>query len=178
MPIHFVAWHATMLRYGIDFDEEHFYELGGVPTDKIITILADMAGLKLDAKAIAHEKELEYAKTIEQLTPVSAVVEIARQHRGVIPMAVATGGERWIAEKSLRKIGVLDWFNAIVTADDVTNHKPHPDVYLLAASRLKVDPKTCCAYEDTDIGLESARRAGMTTIDVRTMYTPRRITKK
>ena len=177
MPTHYIAWRATMRKHGIEFDEELFYELGGVPTNKIVALLSKQSGIELDANKVAHEKELAYAEALYSLQPVVPVVAIAKAHRGRLPMGVATGGERWIAEKSLRQIGVFEWFDAIVAADDVKNHKPHPEVYLEAAHRLKVDPKDCCAYEDTDIGMESARGAGMTVVDVRSLYTPRRIGK-
>ena len=64
----------------------------------------------------------------------------------------------------------------MVCAEDVTHHKPAPDIFLEAARRLSVAPQECLVYEDTDPGLEAARRAGMKSIDVRTFYKPRRIT--
>ena len=59
------------------------------------------------------------------------------------------------------------WLSALVAAEDVTRPKPAPDTYLLAAELLKVDPRRCRAFEDTDLGLESARAAGMEAIDIR-----------
>jgi HAD superfamily hydrolase (TIGR01509 family) len=60
----------------------------------------------------------------------------------------------------------------VVGSGDVARHKPAPDVYLEAASRLAVDPARCVAFDDADGGLESARRAGMTVVDVRTIWQP------
>ncbi|MEX0741287.1 MAG: HAD hydrolase-like protein, partial [Phycisphaeraceae bacterium] len=57
MPGHYISWQTTMQRYGITFTEARFYQLGGVPTVKIIEMLADEAGLTLDAAAVAMEKE-------------------------------------------------------------------------------------------------------------------------
>jgi HAD superfamily hydrolase (TIGR01509 family) len=70
---------------------------------------------------------------------------------------------------TLRQIGVLEWFPVIVGAEDTVKHKPEPDVFLEAARRLQVAPDDCTVYEDTDLGIEAARRAGMRWIDVRTM---------
>ncbi len=69
--------------------------------------------------------------------------------------------------RSLEALGITDWFGAIVAAEDTARHKPEPDVFLEAARRLNADPATCTVYEDTDIGLEAARRAGMRAVDVR-----------
>ncbi|HEX4608664.1 MAG TPA: HAD-IA family hydrolase, partial [Urbifossiella sp.] len=64
-------------------------------------------------------------------------------------------------------LGIREWFNATVTAEDTARHKPEPDVFLEAARRLGVPPGACVVFEDTDIGLEAARRAGMAGVDVR-----------
>lgn len=90
---------------------------------------------------------------------------------------MATGAERWLAERVLDQIGVRGWFDAIVCGDEVERAKPDPQTYLAAAHRLGVRPDRCRVYEDTDLGLESARRAGMETVDVRNLYAPPRITE-
>jgi HAD superfamily hydrolase (TIGR01509 family) len=72
-----------------------------------------------------------------------------------------------VVEKTLDQIGVLELFSTVVGADDTERHKPEPDVYLEAARRLDVNPKLCVVFEDTDLGLEAARRADMIGIDIR-----------
>ena len=91
-------------------------------------------------------------------------------------MAVATGATRDICNKVLRHLGAADWFDAKVSSDDVPTHKPEPDIFLEAARQLGVDPYNCRVYEDTDPGIEAARRAGMEFVDVRSFYKPRRVT--
>jgi len=91
---------------------------------------------------------------------------------------VASGGYRDIILAQLERIGCADWFDAIVTAEDTKRHKPEPDVFLEAARRLNVRPEHCRVYEDADLGIEAARRAGMECVDVRQLHTPRRITPR
>ncbi len=167
MPVHYVCWRQTMARHGIEFGEERFYALGGVPSDKIVALLAAEAGLTLDAALVAEEKEQAFLETLHLLKPIAAVVEIARLHRGQKKMAVASGGMRYIVERQLAQIGVSDWFDTIVAAEDTARHKPEPDVFLEAARRLGVAPQHCEVYEDSDLGIEAARRAGMRWVDVR-----------
>lgn len=167
MPVHYVCWRQTMARHGIEFGEERFYALGGVPSDKIVSLLAAEAGLTLDATLVANEKEQAFLDTLHLLQPIAAVVEIARLHRGQKKMAVASGGFRHIVEKQLAQIGVSDWFDTVVAAEDTARHKPEPDVFLEAARRLGVAPRHCEVYEDSDLGIEAARRAGMHWVDVR-----------
>ncbi len=168
MPAHFRAWQNVLRPYNIPFPEERFYALGGVPTSKIAVILLQDAGrTDLDPVAITHAKEQGFVDVMQSVQPVQKVVDIARAHRGQMPMAVASGSQGYIVRQTLAIIGVLDWFDTIVAAEDTTRHKPEPDVFLEAAHRLKVAPEICTVYEDTDLGLEAARRAGMVGVDIR-----------
>lgn len=170
MPGHLVAWQSTLGRYGIDFPEQHFYALGGVPTVKIIEMLCEETGIALDAAAVALEKERAFHEvSLAAVKPLEPVVAIARKYRGRMPMAVATGSAGWSARAVLTHINILDWFDTLVAAEDTDKHKPHPDVFLEAARRLATPPDRCCAFEDTDAGIESATRAGMDVVDVRTL---------
>jgi HAD superfamily hydrolase (TIGR01509 family) len=171
MPVHFGVWQTFAARYGLSFPEERFYSLGGVPTPKIAAMLIAEAGLTLDPVALAKEKEQAYVDGLLsgalQLRPIDAIVAIARQRRGEGPMAIGSGSSRRLVTHTLQTLGITDWFGAVVTADDTARHKPDPDVFLEAARLLGAAPSFCTVYEDTDLGLEAARRAGMTGIDVR-----------
>lgn len=169
MPLHYVAWQQTLQRYGIEFPEERFYALGGVPTDKIIRILCEEQGVSGDVVQIAAEKEAAFLLTLADVTANEPVCAIARQHHGKLPMAVASGGIRSVVIDQLVKIEMHDYFATVVAAEDTRRHKPEPDVFLEAARRLGVEPSGCVVFEDTDIGLLAARRAGMDAVDVRTL---------
>lgn len=167
MPAHFRAWTATLSRYGLNFSEERFYEWGGVPSYRIVTLLAQEQGIAVHAHSVSLEKEQAFLQHLEAVKPIDPVVDIAREHRGRLPMAVASGGPRMVVSRVLTQLGIIDWFAAVITSEDTVRHKPEPDVFLEAARRLGVEPAGCVVYEDTDIGLEAARRAGMRGIDVR-----------
>ena len=171
MPAHFVAWSTVARRHGLSFPEDRFYSLGGVPTAKIAAMLVTEAGLSIDPVEVAREKEKAYVDGLlapgAVIQPIPAVLEIARRRRGEGPMAVASGSVRRLVDRTLAGLGIADWFQAVVTAEDTPRHKPEPDVFLEAARRLDADPPRCTVYEDTDIGLEAARRAGMEAVDVR-----------
>lgn len=169
MPLHWRAWQAVTRRHGIRFTEEEFYALGGVPSRKILGRLSAEQGLALDPVAVSKEKEQAYLDLIGHIQPVPEVVAIANEFRGRLPLAVATGGTRDVVGLGLDRLGIGGWFAALVSSEDVTRHKPAPDTFLLAASRLGVAPQLCRAYEDTDLGLEAIRAAGMEAVDVRTM---------
>jgi len=169
MPTHFIAWTRSMEAHGIQFPEERFYALGGVPAVNVIDMLAREQGVRVDAVKLAAEKEALFLELLEEVRPVLPVKAIAEFHREHIPMAIATGSEKWVAEKILRALGIYEWFGAIVGADCIENPKPAPDVYLRAAELIGVDPRRCHAFEDTKLGMEAARRAGMEVVDINTL---------
>jgi len=176
MPSHYEAWSTILERYGLEMSEDRFYALGGWPTHRVADLLISESGRSLDALQISIEKESLFSETLHLVQPIEHTTSVARKHRGSIPLAVATGATRDICQLILNQLEIHDWFDAVVSADEVERHKPNPDVFLEAARRLGVQPKNCVVYEDTDPGLEAARRAGMAHIDVRQFYTPRRVT--
>jgi beta-phosphoglucomutase-like phosphatase (HAD superfamily) len=167
MPAHYRAWLDCLRPHGISFAEERFYALGGVPSSAIARLLCQGAVPPIDIPGLVRAKEDAFLVQLPAIAPIARVVDVARAGRGVVPMAVASGGRRSIVERTLRQIGVLDWFDAVITAEDTTRHKPEPDIFLEAARRLGVGPSACLVYEDSDQGLEAARRAGMRAVDVR-----------
>ncbi|HXA45313.1 MAG TPA: HAD-IA family hydrolase [Candidatus Angelobacter sp.] len=170
MPLHWSAWQIIANKYKLHFPEDRFYSLGGVPSRDIIKMLAEEQGLTLDYVAAAHEKENAYLPLMAQVEPVQAVVEIARAHYGKIPMAVASGGTQPVIIGVLEHLKIRHWFDAVVTSEMVTHQKPAPDIFLEAARRIGVDPKYCRAYEDTELGLQAIRSAGMEAVDARKLY--------
>jgi HAD superfamily hydrolase (TIGR01509 family) len=82
-------------------------------------------------------------------------------------MAVASGGSQPIIVQVLEHLKIRCLFNSVVTSEMVKNQKPAPDIFLEAAKRIGVEPKFCRAYEDTELGLQAIRAAGMEAVDVR-----------
>jgi len=169
MPLHWRAWQMITRRHDLHFPEDRFYALGGVPSRDILKMLAEEQGRPLDYIAVAHEKENAYLPLMSEVEPIHAVVEIARTNFGKIPMAVASGGTQAIIVQVLEHLKIRQLFDAVVTSEMVKNQKPAPDIFLEAARRIGVEPQFCRAYEDTELGLQAIRSAGMEAVDVRTL---------
>src|SRR5216683_6184001 len=167
MPLHWQAWQVITARHRLHLPEDRFYSLGGVPSRDILKILSTEQGVPVDHLAVAREKEAEYLPLIAQVEPIKMVVSIARENYGKLPLAVASGGTGRIIVQVLDHLGIRHLFGAIVTSEDVVNQKPAPDIFLEAARRIGVPPQFCRAYEDTDLGMDAIRAAGMEAIDVR-----------
>jgi beta-phosphoglucomutase-like phosphatase (HAD superfamily) len=173
MPLHWRAWQVIAARYHIHFPRDRFYSLGGVPSRDILRLLSAEQGLALDHLAVAREKEAEYLPLIAQVEPINTVVGVARQNYGRIPLAVASGGTRKSIGQVLEHLGLEHLFRTVVTSEDIVRQKPAPDIFLEAARRLGVPPQCCRAYEDTDLGMEAIRAAGMEAVDVRQLLSKR-----
>ncbi len=161
MPLHYKAWRMALKKHNAEFSEALFYELGGVPTDKIVEILNERHGHSMPVKETAAFKDELFKQLIPQTLPIEPVVELVHQFHGVKPLAVASGGTREIVTKILGALGILDRFQAVVTTEDCRRGKPAPDPFLEAARRLNVAPEKCLVFEDTTAGIEAAKAANM-----------------
>ena len=167
MPLHWRAWQMITMRHELHFPQDRFYALGGVPSRDILKMLADEQRKPLDHIAVAHEKENAYLPLMLEVQPIHEVVDIAKANYGKIPMAVASGGTQPIIVQVLEHLKIRHMFDAVVTSEMVKNQKPAPDIFLEAARRIGVEPQFCRGYEDTDLGMQAIRAAGMDAVDVR-----------
>ena len=164
MPLHYIAWKTALAEWGCPFPEELFYAWGGKPVDEIISTLNTMHGLNMPVEQVGIRKENIYFDLLPQLKVVHEVLEHIEAQYGRIPFAVVSGGRRESIVRSLTTVNLLDRFQTIVGADDYVNSKPAPDAFLIAAERLGVAPKDCLVFEDTDLGIQAAKAAGMASV--------------
>lgn len=168
MPAHFEAWCEALALYGAGgvFKEDVFLAMGGRPTRDIVVELNDEYDLHLDPEAVAFAKREAFLRRLGSVTLIDEVASFADSLRGKLPMAIASGGSRMVVEKTLRIVGVSDWFDEVVTADDVVEGKPAPDIFIEAARLLGISPDRCLVLEDAPAGILAAQRAGMQVIAI------------
>jgi HAD superfamily hydrolase (TIGR01509 family) len=170
MPLHYRAWDQAMRRVGLKgpLDEDLFYSLGGVPTQRVAQLIGEHYGLVLDPLKVMEEKEQLYLELIPEAKLIEPVVEFARKISATRPLAIATGGTPDIAIPALVKSGLRELFPIVVTPLDVApgRGKPAPDMFLLAAEKMGVDPKRCLVFEDAEPGIQGAIAAGMKVVRV------------
>jgi HAD superfamily hydrolase (TIGR01509 family) len=167
MQLHRIVWHQIFGRYGFEMTDEWWEEYANVAVGPFVRAVIPDADDALAMQLLEEGNQL-FLEALHLLEPIEHVVAIARENHGRLPMAVVTGGFREVIVPTLDSVGITDMFDPIVTADDVVDSKPAPDLYLRAAALLGVDPGQCVAYEDSEIGMASARAAGVgTVIDIR-----------
>ena len=175
MPLHYNAWKAVLAEWNCEYPEDVFYAWGGKPVRNIIADLNEINGLEMPIEAVATRKESLYLAQLPQLKAIPEVLELIEAEYGRIPFAVVSGSTRDSVVGSLTVLGLLEKFDAIVSADDYKRGKPAPDGYLMAAARLGVAPADCLVFEDTEMGIEAATAAGMASVKVATSLERRRL---
>lgn len=93
-------------------------------------------------------------------------VELVRQLHGQAPLAVASGSPLVCIESAMESLGIRQCFDALLTSELVSRGKPHPDIFLVAARKLNVEPSDCVVFEDSLIGTQAGKAAGMQVICV------------
>lgn len=169
MPLHYRAWNASFAHHGAPWawTEELFYASAGIPDREIVRGLNERWGAEISAESI-HEYKLHwYFERMNELKPVEAVAEqVRRCHRAGAPVSVASGSDRSLVESSLEFTGLRHFFDIIITPADVARGKPAPDMFLLAAERMGVEPARCLVFEDGQAGITAAVAAGMQCVFV------------
>jgi beta-phosphoglucomutase family hydrolase len=172
MPWHYQAWQKACLKFGIVMDTAFLQAHTGAPGWKIAEEVIAINGKTgiVSPEDIMSVKLEEFFAIQHNVTPIEPVTALVQKYHGKLPMSVGTGGHREAVEKTLEIVGIREYFDIIVTANDVTHHKPHPETFLRCAELMGVAPEVCEVFEDGDLGIEAARRAGMIATDVRTWY--------
>lgn len=166
MPLHYVAWKTVLAEWGCEFPEDLFYAWGGMPVAEIISTLNERNGLKMPVEEVHCRKEAMYYERLPELRAVPEVLEHIEASHGRVPFAVVSGSTRDSVIASLTSLGLLDRFDTLVCAGEYNRSKPDPEPFLLAAERLGVAAERCLVFEDTEMGIQAAKAAGMASVKV------------
>ena len=169
--LHYVAWRALALDLGIDFNESHNEQLKGLSRmDSLERILA-MSTDQFDAqekRRMAERKNAHYLALGEKMTPADLLpgaleaLDAARSAGFRIALASASKN----AVLVLERLGIARAFDHVVDSNHIQNSKPHPEVFLAAASALGVQPHDCVGIEDAVGGVQAIHAAGMFSVGV------------
>ena len=173
MPLHYRSWQDTAARFSFSFPEERFYRLAGIPAEGILETLERENDRTLDRAAVLACKTELFLQHLPRTELIEPALNLVRRYHGVLPLAIGTGGKRDVVMRTLELHNLVRYFPVVITADDVSHHKPHPETFLLAAARLGVPPEKCTVIEDGDQGITAAGLAGMRVIDIRPLRWPK-----
>jgi len=165
---HKMIWdsvNAVLEKKGVHLNEEEINLYVGKSFKDDIAAWNSIYGLSLELKSFTDEVwalELEYLKKMQPDKGLVAMLDDLKSHN--VPMAVGTSSQRFRVDIILDYLGLQNYFSAVVSANDVTKHKPEPDLFLTAASRLSMPPEKCIVIEDAASGIEAAKRGKMKSV--------------
>jgi beta-phosphoglucomutase family hydrolase len=166
--LHEFSWTATLQRYGIPIDRVLMRSLAGVPTKATLERLVKQfdCDVGADADEMNEFKEHCVREHLHRYVKATALIDVVKKYHGKKPMAVGTGANTAEALLVLEQCGLRQYFDTVVGADQVSNPKPAPDTFLRCAELLGVNVTQCVVFEDSQLGLQAAARAGMAGVDV------------
>jgi beta-phosphoglucomutase family hydrolase len=167
-PYHCQSWQYVFKKQGHNFTEEDFQHVFGQRNDTIIRKTLNRPLTQAEVDAIAKDKEEYFREVVRQhLKPFPGVVELLKNLKdNDIASAIASSAPMENIRLILGGLGIEEYFQAIVFGREVTEGKPSPQCFLLAAKKLGVDPRGCIGIEDAVAGVEAVKRAGMHCIAV------------
>jgi len=165
------AWEILAKEISKPLPDGHFLLGFGKKNQVIIPEILGWATDPTTITSLSNRKEEIYRELVQasgiHVLPGARELLAALLEAG-IPRSIGSSTPRANLDAIFAATGLDAFFDAIACGDDVTHGKPAPDIFLLAAQRLHIPPADCLVIEDAHVGLEAARRAGMTTLAVAT----------
>jgi len=157
--------------YGTEVRPEDFRPFVGTGDERYVEGVAEQYGVTIDTAAAVECRKQNFFRLLrdEPLPAMPGVIELVQAARAArdVKVAIATSGNQDKQFPVIEGTGLqLDWFDAVITGDDVTKKKPDPQIYLVTADRLQVAPERCVVFEDAPAGVASAKAAGMQCVAV------------
>jgi len=165
-------------EFGIEYTSNDYAELIGRAAPDSTKIMTAQLGGKQPFKQVMHRVDALLDESTSHFPLKAGAYEIIQYfHKQHIPCGVASSSYQQVIKHRLSNVGVLDYFTAITSGDEVKRGKPHPDIYLLAIKKLGLDPKDCIAFEDSELGALAAITAGLNVVVVPDLKQPTKFVK-
>jgi beta-phosphoglucomutase family hydrolase len=178
-PYHLMAWQEVFQKRGLNYSDDDFKRNFGKRNDKIVQIVTGGSLSSTEVDAIVVEKETTFRQNIAaNLESLPGAVELIRELKGYgIKTALASSAPIENVQLVIQGLRLEDCFDAVVWGREVTEGKPSPQGFLLAAKRLGVEPKSCVVIEDSVAGVTAAKRAGMKCLAVTNTHPGEKLTE-
>lgn len=163
-PYHFKADIDTMAEYGVIKGQKFYESFAGTLTADRMRTLKEMFGLDVPVEEMTIKRENMILDIMgkEDIKPVSGIPEFLRsiEEKG-LTTAVASSSDYKLINLILDRLKIAQYFDSVTSGSDVKRGKPSPDVFLLAAERIGIEPSECLVVEDSENGVKAAKSAGM-----------------
>lgn len=159
---------SFLVKLGVQDSGEIVYNFKGLGSKEVSRIIIETFNLDHDIDEmtkISRHAYIEHLNDLAELPSIPGAVELVKNlAKAGHPLALASAASSKRIEMFLNKLDLTDYFKIIASGEDVERTKPAPDIFLLAARKLGVDPKECVVIEDAANGVTAAKAAGMKCI--------------
>ena len=168
----FVCWQNIYREHGFDFPHERWGTIiggSGHSNFDAAQYLVDLSQGRLDSASLRARNHLESHEMIMNQGPLPGVLDYLRDAKRLgLKLAIASSSPHSWVDEHAKRIGVFDYFDEVIAADDVAlgRTKPNPDLFLTALNRLKVPKEAAIVFEDSPNGVKAANRAGIFVVAV------------
>jgi len=172
MPYHVKAWHRILNELGANITMERMKQECYGKNHELLERIFPGRFTEEEKNRMSLEKEKQYQKEFKpQLQLIKGLDDFLHQtHKAGIKMAIGSAAIMFNIDFVLDGLNIRHYFNALVSADNVTDSKPDPETWLKCAEKLNVAPEECLVFEDVPKGVEAAQNAGMDTVVITTMH--------
>jgi HAD superfamily hydrolase (TIGR01509 family) len=172
-PFHHRKWMDLLRAHGIPFDEQELRKIVLGPANDVI--FRRFLGEHLTREQLydlSEELDANFRREIGPHPPALPGVRrfIEECHAQGIAMAVASAAIASNVTFLIAALGLRDYFREVLAVDATSRPKPDPEIYLMAAAKLGVEPRACAVFEDSFVGIEAAKRAGMKCVAISSTF--------
>lgn len=172
-PFHLKSWKQYLKQIGRELsDDEYNANINGRTNRDVVTYLYGNDITDEELWKYTLEKEAVYRELYKPfIRPVEGLPELLDElYKREVPMAIATSGIKVNIDFMFENVPIRKYFREVVDSSYISRGKPDPEIFLVTASRLNIPPAACLVFEDSLVGIESARAAGMRVVAVATTH--------
>lgn len=167
LDAHDLAYRMAFAEMGLRVPDKSFHQVAGRHHSEVIGALLGDRDLPISYLELHQRKTELFVEIVSLVAKPLPLLSLASALIGVLPLALVTSATRPTAAAALSTNCSIKNFDVVVTSEDVSCHKPAPDAYIEASSRLDISPTDLLVFEDTSFGVEAARTAGCQVVEIR-----------
>lgn len=157
--------------YGVNVAKKDLYKYVGLTLTTQVELLSKDFKINIDKEDFANKTDIIKNELFKNIEPMPGVVNLLKALKNNnFKIAIGTSSSMEQAKLKLANAKILEFFDIIITENDVVKPKPSPDVYLKCAQSLNTLPQNCVVFEDAPNGVKAAKKAGMGCIAIKTVY--------
>ena len=166
-PIHLSMTKELLKQFNIEISDQELHTFVGTSSRNMWEHFQKRFSLSVSLEELLERDKVKYFTYLKEhnIKPITGVVELIEDiHKASYPMILASSASSENIDITLNKFGIAHYFKFRMSGANLKHSKPHPEIFLVSASRINANPKNCLVIEDSENGVKAAKSAGMKCI--------------